>query len=763
MKKILGVLLSFILLIAIGSTPNLAADSKGLKIGDKLKINGVDTTFLGRQSNGDYKWKATFSAPDVNCSWVYDAGKKEFTLSGNLFTASVRGTAVTVTYQGKNLSWNPDISIGSKQDKAFMADAFLLPTDPINSNYWQNTLCWTYSGFNRYLRVIEGMLIEYYVLESAPTGDISIKLGKLQDAGFTGIRPSAAWDADNKPVKLDTGKDSKGELVLTLANLKDAKYPVTIDPDVDFTTSASDGYLQNSNFWQLGAAASWSGAHDAATATSVGATAAIIWAWLDANYSSGINYWSTTIRRSYLYFNTSGLPDSCTITDAYLNLYVQAKYTTLGNSDIIIQSGMVAGENHYPHDPLAAADYSSGYYTNDCGQLGLGAITASQYNEWTLNATGESIISKTGTTKLVIRQESFDEDNVQPNYADGWLGYSSGISFYAYEQGDGYRPFFEVTYTSSAAPTITANAESNLAMTSARFNGTIDDDGGMDDEVRWGYGTTTQLAANFAAYDTNTAWVAGYNSGDFPFYDTGAILVANTGYYYRFQAKNDTGTTTSDEIHFHTLNSVVDPTNFKAIPSDTTVSLSWTRGAGTTISVIRVAYDDFPATSAAGFAVYNLGSSTYTHTGLTPGKTYYYAVWGQSGANESTNPAEVMVTTLAAGTGGDALTDPLQPMRWLSAPNYTNLHELPIMYDAINNMADAMDMPRANFWMLGALLCSCVVGVVLFRTGFLFAFIGLLVSLIGGWAIQIIPFWIPLLVLIIGVAVFMTNKEVGER
>jgi hypothetical protein len=757
MKKILGVLLSFILLIAIGSTPNLAADNGlGLKIGDKVKINGVDTTFLGRQPNGDYKWKATFSAPDVNCSWVYNDIKKEYTLSGNLFTTSVKGTAVTVTYQGKNISWNPDISIGGKQDKAFMTDAILLPIDPINSNYWQNTLYWTYNGFNRYIRVIEGMLIEYYVLESAPIGDISIKLGKVQDVGFTGIRPSIAWDADNKPIKLNTGNDSKGELVLTLASLKDAKYPVTIDPDLDFTTSASDGYLFIQDTAGANAAASWDNAHDPASSVYISNTANIGRAYVwTVELGGGIDWW-TIVSRGYLYFNTSSLPDSCLITDAYLNLYVQAKDATLGASDIIIQSNM----STYPHDPLVKADYDYTLWVNDCGQLSLAAITASQYNEWTLTATGEAAISKTGTTKFTVRQEAFDEDNVTPTYINN--GRTSGIDYYSYEQGDGYRPFLEVTYTSSAAPTITANTESNIAMTSARFNGTIDDDGGMDDEVRWGYGTTTQLAANFAAYDTNTAWVAGYNSGDFPFYD--AIgLVHTTGYYYRFQAKNDSGTTTSDEIHFHTLSGVDDPTNFKAIPSDTTVSLSWTRGSGTTISVIRVAYDDFPATSAVGFAVYNLGSSTYTHTGLTPGKTYYYAVWGQSGANESANSAEVMVTTLAAGAGGDTLTDPLEPMRWLSAPNYTNLHELPIMYDAINNMADAMDMPRANFWMLGALLFSCVVGVVLFRTGFLFAFIGLLVSLIGGWAIQIIPFWIPLLVLIIGVAVFMSNKEVGER
>jgi hypothetical protein len=878
MKKILGILLTFILLFAIGSTPGLAADkASGLKIGDKIKINGVDTTFLGKQANGDYKWKATFTAPEVNCSWVYDAGKKEYTLSGNLFTASVSGGTVTATYQGKKLSWSPDISISGKQNKVSTTDAILLPFDPINANYQNNTLSWYYVGITRYVRVIEGMLIEYYILDSAPTGDISIKLGKVQDVGFTGIRPSMAWDANNKTIALDTGKDSKGEFILTLANLKDAKYPVTIDPDVSFTTSASDGYLNrdetafpianpNQTYNTAWVDTTASGANSNAVSLVVGQNCTYI---PKPPWSSQLD--GTNIYRSFLYFDTSSLGATAVVTSADLKIYVATDVTTQQDFDLTIQTGQVGGQNHYPHDPLVVADYSKAFYSSDGGHLSTVGISTAAYSTIALNATGISWIINNGTTKLALRS-SADIAGTAPNfqYIDD-VYYGSGyLSIHSYEKGVGYRPILEVTYYTPAAPTVTVSAATSVTDNDAVFNGHIDDDGGYtagvsikwgygttsqtavnfglydtvdanfagtfstDDaisktitgtlttgltyyyrfqaqnttgtttsdemsfttlsvpsvatvpasavskttarlngsipisggqtcQVRWGYGTTTQTSANFALYDTVTALAGSYTNGSYPYLDI-VGLTDTTPYFFRFQATNATGTTTSGELTFTTSSGISEPTNIVCLPNVTTNKIIWVKGSGSTNTLVRMGLATYPTLTTDGTLVYFGTATTVTSSSLTAGTTYYYSFWGESGGVYSVAYSTSVVTTNAGVPAAGGGVSSTTPWRWISAPNYTNLDNLPIVYDAVNNAADSIAIPRATFWLILALVTAAIGGVVGYGAGGNqpSTIMGIIIA--GGvmtlwWLVQIVPWYLLGIYIVFGFLLTRTKKE----
>jgi len=246
-------------------------------------------------------------------------------------------------------------------------------------------------------------------------------------------------------------------------------------------------------------------------------------------------------------------------------------------------------------------------------------------------------------------------------------------------------------------------------------------------------------------------------------------LTASTLYYFRFQATNSIGTTTSGELSFTTSSSVGNPSNVIGIPTSVSVLLSWTLGTGDTGFMVRVGYSTYPTTTTDGVLVYEGSSTTTTHTGLTPGAVYYYSVWGESGGAFSSSYATCIVTTnagsIATTSTGAQLTT---PWRWLSAPNYSNLSNLPVVYDAVNNAADAIQMPRASLWMVFALISTAFVGILAYSGAGLtgrgqqsqaIGMIGGLVMLTLWWAVQIVPWYILLLYVLWLLSMFRAKRE----
>lgn len=739
-KKILSILFAIII---ISVTPVYADDEDGLKIGDKFVVdNGTIVEFMGMSDDGLYLLKATIGAPmylddlttPIDCRWEYNSFTQTWQSAANLYDASVNGTKVTVNYKGKNTNWQPDLYIGTTLQKPVSTTASLLFTDPINQNYYTNTIQWTYSnGITRNLRIIEGMLQEYWTIPTNPNDFVTIAPNISKDVGFIYTRPTEAWGSDRN--NLDIIIDDTGTITIPTNVLDNSKYPITIDPDTSFTTTSSDGYLQYAD-------AAYATARTAATAEDIYTSSSV----LKISNTKNVNYY---LQRAFVYFDTSSLPDGCTVTAATLKLYGDTDGSAT-NFNIQVQSGAPT----YPHSPLVVGDYDRTHYSGNGGQLSTVGFSTSGYNDLVLNATGYGWISLTGTTKYALISDR-DIAGTSP----------SGFEYVfikSYEAGSGYWPLLEVTYVASAAPTVTAQAASDVALTTARLNGSIDDDGGGDVELRWGYGTTSQTAGNFALYDTVTAWDGeDYHTGENVYLDV-ASLAPNTPYYYRFQAQNDAGTTTSGEITFTTLNGVADPSNFKGYPEASYISLNWTKGAGTTNSVIRYSTTAFPTLISEGIEAYNGTSSSFTHTGLDAGTTYYYSVWGESGGTYSTNYAYVMVTTSAVDAGGASLETPGTPTRWLTAPNYTNLSNIPIIYDAVNMTADSLDMPRASMWLMVAMIMAGGLGLVVFvvSKSLAIATVALMCAIVFGWAVELIPFWIPIMTVILIFGLYMSRREV---
>lgn len=111
------------------------------------------------------------------------------------------------------------------------------------------------------------------------------------------------------------------------------------------------------------------------------------------------------IYRSFVYFDTTVIPDDATISSANISLYISDNSTALAPFNVTIQSGMPT----YPSSSLVTSDYSYSYYDSNDQGGSRNTTDVCWNNAWwniTLNATGLAWISKTTTTKFAIRSSN---------------------------------------------------------------------------------------------------------------------------------------------------------------------------------------------------------------------------------------------------------------------------------------------------------------------------------------------------------------------
>ena len=317
--------------------------------------------------------------------------------------------------------------------------------------------------------------------------------------------------------------------------------------------------------------------------------------------------------------------------------------------------------------------------------------------------------------------------------------------------------------TSVTTPTIYVEAASNIAQTTARLNSTLDFDGGEACEIRFGYGDETQTAANFLLYDTVTSWVAGYTTGQHPYVDISG-LTADHGYFYRVQAKNSIGTVTStDEATFTTEATVAATSNFRAVPRATSISLSWTKGSGAAETLIRYKFTSYPTGITDGTLLYlGTGSST-SHTGLTSGTIVFYTAWGKSGTDYS-SAVNLLAVTTAGAAAGDEIQAPTMPTNWLISTDYTTMSNFEPFFSTINDIADAVNVPRNTAWMVASLVFSMLVAFVVFNfrhDSLLPAGIALVICISIASAQHLLPLWMLFLTFIIIIGVGVSRRQVA--
>lgn len=291
-------------------------------------------------------------------------------------------------------------------------------------------------------------------------------------------------------------------------------------------------------------------------------------------------------------------------------------------------------------------------------------------------------------------------------------------------------------------PTLTIADASNITNTTARLNATVTDDGGEACDVRFAYGTTNQTAANFLLYDTVTSWGTGYTTGNTP-YVTASGLSANTTYYYRAQILNSSGNmTTVDSATFTTTFVMGDVTNLKANQVTNTIHLSWSPADGADAYMLRYSTSSYPADNTTGTLLYNGTALNFIQGSISPGVNYFYSIWGyDTSDNWSTNACNYLLTTHGIPTTPSGVTDPTEPTNWFITTDYTNLSNIPYVYDTMNWLGTAIGMPLNWWWFIIAALSSIGLGiaVAMFTKSGIGGVITLVAVVVIWCVVQILP------------------------
>jgi hypothetical protein len=253
------------------------------------------------------------------------------------------------------------------------------------------------------------------------------------------------------------------------------------------------------------------------------------------------------------------------------------------------------------------------------GQLSTSGWVVGGYNPITLNSTGWSEISKTGTTKFGLRSSRDISASVPSGAEVVWFSSSEG----------GHAAKLEVTYSVPVPPTVTTNAASNVTGNSALLNGYLNNDGGEACWYRFQWGTTT-------SYGNNTTWTGSITSGQ-SFSQSISGLSPGTTYHFRAQCQNSAGTGSGGDQVFTTVHVPIVYNVCALNVTQTTATLKgWLADDGGGACKYRF---EWGLTQEYGNATSWIGSITsgsYFYadlSGLTPDTTYHFRpqCWNSAG------------------------------------------------------------------------------------------------------------------------------------
>lgn len=158
----------------------------------------------------------------------------------------------------------------------------------------------------------------------------------------------------------------------------------------------------------------------------------------------GISPYSTIntyvqIERGILIFPTYVLPDDSTIKSSVFSVYGYSKNNALGDPSANIYNVTTLSDTS-----ISASDYDTCGTTAYCNTpIPYASWNDVGWNNFTLNATGLAAISKTGVTKICIREVNFDVANVEPTWAVGF----SELDYFSARYDVIHKPKLKITFS----------------------------------------------------------------------------------------------------------------------------------------------------------------------------------------------------------------------------------------------------------------------------------------------------------------------------
>lgn len=359
------------------------------------------------------------------------------------------------------------------QDIAYTYDAVGNMTRLVDSSQTKTakTVDYTYDDLNRLLssqasavasgqqtythaytyNAIGNMLTRMETIGVTPTITYTYSYGG--DQGVSVANPHALTSISNGTVTNNFSYDANGNVVgddvqtytwdynNRLASAVAAGSGGGVPTVATFYATTGDGSIYKT-------ATSWDPSHDAVSGTSAVYTGTTLTA---GSGKSG----STTYRldRAFFGFDTSSLPDNATVTDSVLKVFVNSKLNNDNDGD----DWMTVVQGSQPStSSLTTADYDLAGSINtptegvDAGERkDISTVATGQYLNINLNSAGKSWVSKTGSTKLALRE---GHDVVDSPVVLGSGQYNQLTLRTANYTGTTSDPMLSVTYTTTPPP-----------------------------------------------------------------------------------------------------------------------------------------------------------------------------------------------------------------------------------------------------------------------------------------------------------------------
>jgi hypothetical protein len=202
-------------------------------------------------------------------------------------------------------------------------------------------------------------------------------------------------------------------------------------------------------------------------------------------------------------------------------------------------------------------------------------------------------------------------------------------------------------------PSVRTDASTGVEESGATLHGTLLNYGWELCEYAFEYGTQSG-----GPYE-QTEWTGQLGTGE-EFGEQLSLLDEGTTFYYRAVARNSAGTGYGDELTFTTK--PVEPSNLSASP-DTylpfyRINLSWDKGEGAALTVVRAKEGDYPSDPADGVLVCEGDGQACAHSDLEPATAYFYRAWSyvedaEGGAVWSDAFTDASASTAAEPSAGE--------------------------------------------------------------------------------------------------------------
>jgi len=208
---------------------------------------------------------------------------------------------------------------------------------------------------------------------------------------------------------------------------------LTVYPDPDTESTSVDGHVGES-----ASDATWATIHGAAGSVSDDSSDRAVFVYIDCD---GAENRFRVLYRSIFLFDTSPISDAATLDSAVLSLWGKEK----GSEADIDVDAVVVSSDPASNIALENGDYDSLGTIAFSNVISYASWDTAGYNDFTLNASGESAVDFTGVSKFGIRDDQYDRANVEPTW-----DYNSGSfleGYFADQTGTDNDPKLVITYT----------------------------------------------------------------------------------------------------------------------------------------------------------------------------------------------------------------------------------------------------------------------------------------------------------------------------